>query len=171
MIPQPPHDVDETLGLGEPLLPRPDRGARCWALLCTRCDRLWFSEPWSMCPLCDDAATSRPRRPASPDPVGIGEVVVARPDHGPGWFTLACPACRATWVGRPDERCQYCQLVHEAIAAERIRELSNPDLPSREDATYDDAVAAWGALLAEAAVAGLISRRRLRELYSGRRSA
>lgn len=71
-----------------------------------------------------------------------------RPDHGPGFQQRTCP-CAASWVGQPDDRCDWCARRSDRLRADERRLLLDPpwlrssDGDPRYDALDETDRAVW----------------------------
>lgn len=74
---------------------------------------------------------------------------VPRPDHGPDMVERVCADCSASWVGRVDDGCGWCERREERLRADtRAMLLNPPSLRSdaghpRYDALDDVGKAVW----------------------------
>jgi hypothetical protein len=80
-----------------------------------------------------------------------------RADYGPRWGELECDLCEASWVGRIDEPCSWCEKRVERQRVDQRRLLLHPDLPDRGDKRRDRALQAWATRLANAVNSGLMA--------------
>jgi hypothetical protein len=89
---------------------------------------------------------------------GIGaQVGVDRPEHGAHMADLECLACGATWVGRPGDRCAWCERADANLARWQAELLLHPELPDPADCRRVAALGAWADRLQVAVAAGLIT--------------
>jgi hypothetical protein len=97
--------------------------------------------------------------PATVTGGGIGrQAGPLRLDYGPsGWADLCCDQCGATWTGRIDTACPWCDDANTRMwDGQRIKTLTPPDVDP-DDRVYPQVLIGWGERLNRAIEAGLVS--------------
>lgn len=90
------------------------------------------------------------------------------PDYGPEWAHLACDQCGATWVGKLDAACSWCQDRHQRLLDEQAQLVLTPPDVDHDDRTYDVVMGAWLDRMAVAVEAGIIDREEARRAWERR---
>jgi hypothetical protein len=85
------------------------------------------------------------------------EAISQQTEHEPGWADLCCDQCGATWTGRIDTACSWCdERIDRQWDDQRRLVLTRPDVDP-DDRTYPQTLVAWGERLNRAIETALIS--------------
>jgi len=125
-----------------------------------------------LCRPCADTILEPIRdRIAARNPIGHGrQVGPLRLDYGHDWGDLECDRCGATWVGRLNEACCWCE---HALAIQREHQKRLALTPPPRSCTADDdqqRLDAWRRRLAAAIDAGTITRAAANRAWRNRRA-
>jgi len=104
--------------------------------------------------------------PATTTGGGIGrQVGPLATDYGPGWADLRCDQCGATWTGRINTACPWCdERIKWQWEEQRQLVLTLPELDP-DDRTYDAVMGAWLDRMTIAVEAGIIDREEARRAW------